>query len=109
MKALEILYALNEAVSLSKNYPSDELLDEAISELEALSSQTTELKMMEEDAQQYALKCRKELEALQQRSCDGCTRLPFILIELAKRDGGKCGTCKRFVKDHYELEPKEQL
>ena len=67
-----------------------------------------ELKMMEEDAQQYALKCRKELEALQQRSCDGCIRLPFILIELAKRDGGKCGTCKRFVKDHYELEPKEQ-
>ena len=50
-----------------------------------------------------------ELEALQQpKSCDGCIRLPFILIELAKRDGGKCGTCKRFVKDHYELEPKEQ-
>lgn len=36
MKALEILYSLNEAVSLSKNYPSDELLDEAIAELEAL-------------------------------------------------------------------------
>ena len=31
-----------------------------------------ELKMMEEDAQQYALRCRKELEALQSRNCDGC-------------------------------------
>ena len=36
LKVLKILYALNEAVSLSKNYPSDELLDEAIAELEAL-------------------------------------------------------------------------
>ena len=40
MKALEILYSLNEAVSLSKNYPSDELLDEAIAELEALQSRS---------------------------------------------------------------------
>ena len=33
-KALNVLYALREAVSLSKNYPSDEILDEAIAELE---------------------------------------------------------------------------
>ena len=34
MKALNVMYALREAVSLSKNYPSDEILDEAIAELE---------------------------------------------------------------------------
>ena len=46
-KALEILYALREAVSLSKNYPSDEILDEAIAELE---------------------------EAMKPKTCDGCVR-----------------------------------
>ncbi len=47
-----------------------------------------------------------ELEALQQpKSCDGCTTLPFVLTELAKKNGGKCGTCKRFVKDNFQ--PKE--
>ncbi len=48
-----------------------------------------------------------ELEALQQRSCDGCKTLPFVLTELAKKNGGKCGTCKRYVKDNYEAEPKD--
>ena len=49
----------------------------------------------------------QELEALQQvKSCDGCIRLPFVLTELAKKNGGKCGTCKRFVKDNFQ--PKEQ-
>ena len=37
-----------------------------------------ELKIMEEDAQQYALKCRKELEALQSRSCDECVHIEDI-------------------------------
>ena len=46
-----------------------------------------ELKMMEEDAQQYALRCRKELEALQQpKSCDNCRSkscsIKRILLEL---------------------------
>ena len=109
MKALEILYSLNEAVSLSKNYPSDELLDEAINELEALSSQIAELKMMEEDAQQYALKCRKELEALQARSCEGC-KYDFIPNFILNNVGDKidiCYMCSRQERlDRYE--PKEQ-
>ena len=42
-KALNVMYALREAVSLSKNYPSDEILDEAISELEeAMKPKTCE-------------------------------------------------------------------
>ena len=44
-KALNVMYELRDAVSLSKNYPSDEILDEAISELE---------------------------EAMKPKTCDGC-------------------------------------
>ena len=43
MKSLEILCALREAVSLSKGYSSDDLLDEAIAELEELQSRSCEV------------------------------------------------------------------
>ena len=46
-KALNVMYELRDAVSLSKNYPSDEILDEAISELE---------------------------EAMKPKTCKGCKR-----------------------------------
>lgn len=76
MKALDFLKEQqqmhkNMAKSMSIVYFDDEL-DEAIAELEAISFQIKELEMMEEDAQQYALKCRNELEALQSKSCEGC-------------------------------------
>lgn len=41
-------------------------------------------------------------EAMKPKTCDGCKTLPFVLTELAKKNGGKCGTCKRYVKDNYE-------
>ena len=40
-------------------------------------------------------------EAIKPKSCDGCTTLPFVLTELAKKNGGKCGTCKRIEKPCY--------
>ena len=46
-------------------------------------------------------------EAMKPKTCDGCKTLPFVLTELAKKNGGKCGTCKRYVKDNYEAEPKD--
>ena len=50
----------------------------------------------------------KELEeAMKPKTCDGCKTLPFVLTELAKNNGGKCGNCKRYVKDKYEVEPKD--
>ena len=47
-------------------------------------------------------------EAMKPKTCEGCKRLPFVLTELSKKNGGKCGTCKRYVKDNYQAEPKEQ-
>ena len=76
MKALELLgrLSLNMCVAnpMERIAISGTDVHEAIIELNALSSQITELRMMEEDAQQYALKCKKELEALQSRSCESC-------------------------------------
>ncbi len=46
-------------------------------------------------------------EAMKPKTCDGCKTLPFVLTELAKKNGGKCGTCKRYVKDNYEAEPND--
>ena len=66
-----------------------------------------ELKMMEEDAQQYALKCRKELEALQHRSCEGCKHLlasPRICLKRIQNCDGILP--KDFCCNRYE--PKEQ-
>ena len=44
--------------------------------------------------------------AMKPKTCEGCKTLPFVLTELAKKNGGKCGTCKRYVKDNYEAELK---
>ena len=50
----------------------------------------------------------KELkEIVKPKTCNGCKTLPFVLTELSKKNGGKCGTCKRYVKDNYQAEPKE--
>ena len=77
-----------------------------------------ELKMMEEDAQQYALKCRKELEALQSRSCAKCKA--FKLDDEHNDGFGQCffginfpnGNSSSYHKgtDFYcsEFEAKEQ-
>ena len=46
-------------------------------------------------------------EAIKPKTCDGCKTLPSVLTELAKKNGGKCGTCKRYVKDNYEAEPND--
>ena len=65
-----------------------------------------ELKMMEEDAQQYALKCRKELEALQQsKSCDGCK---YGKITINSVICGKNGTYKEADDYCKYFKPKEQ-
>lgn len=62
-----------------------------------LFKEIDELKMTEEDAQQYALKCRKELEALQhhKNNCDTCKWDDY------------CGTeenclSSKYIKDRYE-------
>ena len=76
-----------------------------------LFKEIDELKIMEEDAQQYALKCRKELEALQQpKSCEGCKHYKFTYNS---NDGAVrqlmtiCSDCfRRLNRDNYE--PKEQ-
>lgn len=47
-------------------------------------------------------------EAMKPKTCKRCKTLPFVLTELSKKNGGKCGTCKRYVKDNYQAEPKEQ-
>ena len=78
MKALEILNSLKQ--DHEYNIEDTEFVDAAIAELEALQ---------------------------QPKTCDGCKTLPFVLTELAKKNGGKCGTCKRYVKDNYEAEPKD--
>ena len=69
-----------------------------------------ELKMMEEDAQQYALKCRKELEALQQRSCESCRYWDFNEQGHFKKcfngKGNVSSTEDDFCCNRYE--PKEQ-
>ena len=76
-----------------------------------------ELKIMEEDAQQYALKCRKELEALQQpKSCDDCKNRIFYTYDSFKQVTiDKCnireqlhfnGSCDGLCCDKYES--KEQ-
>ena len=75
-----------------------------------------ELKMMEEDAQQYALKCRKELEALQQpKSCEGCKYQVHRVDDVQQNgnwmkysvfyDCGHDNNCKRNTVDRYE--PKD--
>lgn len=63
--------------------------------------------MDEEDVLTFVQEAISELEeAMKPKTCDGCKTLPFVLTELAKKNGGKCGTCKRYVKDNYEAEPK---
>ena len=54
-----------------------------------------ELKMMEEDAQQYALRCRNELEALQQpEQCNTCS---FYHSFTGVCANDKCPLCADFV------------
>ena len=84
MKALEILKTLREDHTYDHIVSYDASMKEvkeAISELE---------------------------EAMKTKTCYGCKTLPFVLTELSKKNGGKCGTCKRYVKDNYQAEPKEQ-
>ena len=68
-----------------------------------------ELKMMEEDAQQYALKCRKELEALQQpKQCNTC-RFYHSFTGVCVNDN--CPLCDDFVDADFGCiyhEAKEQ-
>ena len=71
-----------------------------------LFKEIDELKMMEEDAQQYALKCRKELEVLQQpKRCDRCgygkTTINSVIC-------GKNGTYKEADDYCKYYNPKEQ-
>ena len=56
----------------------------------------------------YVMEAISELkEAMKPKTCYGCKTLPFVLTELAKKNGGKCGTCKRYVKDNFEEELKK--
>ena len=81
MEALEILKNPMVIISANENHVySKKQIDQVIVELE---------------------------EAMKPKTCDGCKTLPFVLTELAKKNGGKCGTCKRYVKDNFEEELKK--
>ena len=77
-----------------------------------LFKEIDELKMTEEDAQQYALKCRKELEALQhhKNNCDGCKYGKFGVddrgIEVECTLVWKCARGNYFA-DKYEPKDKQ--
>ena len=78
----------------------------AMEKLQAVNfifNELDELKMMEEDAQQYALKCRKELEALQSRSCATCEY--YGTFRYTGKDS-RCTRCCNFFSNRYEQ--KEQ-
>ena len=48
--------------------------------------------------QEECLEAIAELEeAMKPKTCAGCKTLPFVLTELAKKNGGKCGVCKRLL------------
>ena len=66
-----------------------------------LFKEIDELKMMEEDAQQYVLKCSNELEALRTKNCDGCKYEHKDAYSLP------CAACVRNCDSDY-YEPKEQ-
>ena len=88
------------------------LVMEKLQAVNFIFNELDELKMMEEDAQQYALKCRKELEALQSRSCDRC--LHRSELHEALMNGTNNGFCVEngfFTKRGFccnRYEPKEQ-
>ena len=87
-KALGVLYALREAVSLSKNYPSDEILDEAIAELEE-----AQLNRREWYQKGYN-------EAMKPKTCEGCF--------YDDKDGVlhvECAFCLRNSNDNFK--PKD--
>ena len=91
-KSLEILeYFAAEQMTYDNTPFLLHEFDEAIAELEAMEARIKELE-----------------EAMKPKTCNGCKTLPFVLTELSKKNGGKCGTCKRYVKDNYQAEPKEQ-
>ncbi|MDD2273963.1 MAG: hypothetical protein PHH29_17090 [Desulfuromonadaceae bacterium] len=74
-----------------------------------------ELKMMEEDAQQYALKCRKELEELMKpKSCEGCKLVYYCEFSIKQKINNSDGydviiTIPRKAFYCSKYEPKEQL
>ena len=121
MKTLEILkhYKAKEIGACSSlyqygegNYPmqhtsfSVKVYDEAIAELKAKDERIRELEEAQLTRREWYQKGYNE--AMKSKTtCYGCKTLPFVLTELAKKNGGKCGNCKRYVKDNYEAEPKE--
>ena len=85
------------------------LVMEKLQAVNFIFNELDELKMMEEDAQQYALKCRKELEALQQpKRCNTC-RFYHSFTGVCANDN--CPLCADFVDADFGCiyhEPKEQ-
>ena len=107
-KALEILKEFKTQI---ETCPDDcwfelEQVNEAISELEEYHELAESIRMLCDDRGGYIAELE---EAMKPKTCEGCKTLPFILTELTKNNGGKCGICKRYLKDNYEAESKDNV